>query len=67
MEKVEVEYVPEKAELDEGLDDEFRKIFEKFSFTDVTGSEVINHPPLSKFHCIFVHYLLKLGACIHPG
>ncbi|KAE9597151.1 hypothetical protein Lalb_Chr16g0383571 [Lupinus albus] len=39
VEQVEIEYVPEKAELDEGLDEEFRKIFEKFSFTEVTGSE----------------------------
>lgn len=39
VEQVEIEYVPEKAELDEGMDEEFRKIFEKFSFSDVTGSE----------------------------
>ncbi|CAI9087515.1 OLC1v1021596C1 [Oldenlandia corymbosa var. corymbosa] len=39
LEQVEVEYVPEKAELDGDFDDEFRKIFEKFSFKDSTGSE----------------------------
>ncbi|KAL3519703.1 hypothetical protein ACH5RR_017852 [Cinchona calisaya] len=39
LEQVEVEYVPEKAELDGDLDDEFRKIFEKFSFKDAAGSE----------------------------
>ncbi|MCD9640566.1 hypothetical protein HAX54_025934, partial [Datura stramonium] len=39
LEQVEVEYVPEKAELDGELDEEFRKVFEKFSFTDATGSE----------------------------
>ncbi|KAK4271503.1 hypothetical protein QN277_020191 [Acacia crassicarpa] len=39
VENVEIEYVPEKAELDENFDEEFRKIFEKFSFTDVTGTE----------------------------
>ncbi|KAL3519717.1 hypothetical protein ACH5RR_017866 [Cinchona calisaya] len=39
LEQVEVEYVPEKAELDGDLDDEFRKIFEKFSFKDPAGSE----------------------------
>ncbi|KAI6703794.1 hypothetical protein NL676_012930 [Syzygium grande] len=39
VEKVEVEYVPEKAELDDGLDDEFRKVFEKFSFHEAVGSE----------------------------
>ncbi|CAN4092019.1 unnamed protein product [Withania somnifera] len=39
VEQVEVEYVPEKAELDGELDEEFRKVFEKFSFTATTGSE----------------------------
>lgn len=38
--QVEVEYVPEKAELDGEFDEEFRKVFEKFTFTDVTGFEV---------------------------
>lgn len=38
--QVEVEYVPEKAELDGEFDEEFRKVFEKFTFTDATGSEV---------------------------
>lgn len=35
-----MEYVPEKAELDGELDEEFRKVFEKFSFTAATVSEV---------------------------
>ncbi|KAJ8566855.1 hypothetical protein K7X08_002677 [Anisodus acutangulus] len=39
VEQVEVEYVPEKAELDGELDEEFRKVFEKFNFNDATGSE----------------------------
>ncbi|CAJ2648660.1 unnamed protein product [Trifolium pratense] len=39
VEKVEIEYVPEKVDLYEGMDEEFRKIFEKFSFTDVAASE----------------------------
>ncbi|KAI8000509.1 Splicing factor 3B subunit 2 [Camellia lanceoleosa] len=39
LEQVEVEYVPEKAELDGDLDDEFRKVFEKFSFKEIVGSE----------------------------
>ncbi|KAK6793302.1 hypothetical protein RDI58_006755 [Solanum bulbocastanum] len=39
VEQVEVDYVPEKAELDGELDEEFRKVFEKFSFTAATGSE----------------------------
>lgn len=38
VEKVEVEYVPEKAELDDN-DEEFRKIFEKFNFHDIAGLE----------------------------
>ncbi|KAK2372195.1 splicing factor 3B subunit [Trifolium repens] len=39
VEKVEIEYVPEKVDLYDGMDEEFRKIFEKFSFTDVAASE----------------------------
>ncbi|PPS09551.1 hypothetical protein GOBAR_AA11096 [Gossypium barbadense] len=39
MEEVQVEYVPEKAELDDGIDEEFRKVFEKFSFWEAAGSE----------------------------
>lgn len=35
-----MEYVPEKAELDGDLDEEFRKVFEKFTFKEVSGSEV---------------------------
>ncbi|XP_011096258.1 splicing factor 3B subunit 2 [Sesamum indicum] len=34
QELVEVEYVPEKAELDGVLDEEFRKVFEKFNFME---------------------------------
>jgi len=41
VEQIEIEYVPEKAELVEGMDEEFRKIFEKFTFTDATALEVI--------------------------
>ena len=40
MEQVEVEYVPEKAELYGDFDEEFRKVFEKFSFKEPVGSEV---------------------------
>ncbi|KAF2305142.1 hypothetical protein GH714_002036 [Hevea brasiliensis] len=39
FEQVVVEYVPEKAELEAGLDDEFRKIFERFNFHEIAGSE----------------------------
>lgn len=40
VEKVEIEYVPEKAALNDGMDEEFRKIFEKFTFQDSAGAEV---------------------------
>ncbi|MFS8026408.1 hypothetical protein Hanom_Chr16g01486391 [Helianthus anomalus] len=39
MEQVEIEYIPEKAELEFDLDDEFRKVFEKFTFRESTASE----------------------------
>ena len=39
MEQVVIEYVPEKAELEDGMD-EFRSIFEKFNFLQSAGSEV---------------------------
>ncbi|CAI9270108.1 unnamed protein product [Lactuca saligna] len=39
LEQVEIEYVPEKAELDGYFDDEFRKIFEKFTFKETAASE----------------------------
>ncbi|KAF3965448.1 hypothetical protein CMV_010360 [Castanea mollissima] len=37
--QVEVEYVPEPAELDDGMDEEFRKIFSKFSFCETTETQ----------------------------
>ncbi|KAI8016177.1 hypothetical protein LOK49_LG05G01704 [Camellia lanceoleosa] len=39
IKQVEVEYVPEKAEFDGHLDEEFRKVFEKFNFKEIVGSE----------------------------
>ncbi|KAG9158831.1 hypothetical protein Leryth_024245 [Lithospermum erythrorhizon] len=48
LEQVEVEYVPEKAELDGDLDDEFKKIFEKFTFkepTDLKESDAKDEDP----------------------
>ncbi|XP_062013215.1 uncharacterized protein LOC133729668 [Rosa rugosa] len=39
VEQVEIEYVPEKAELNEDMDEEFRKIFEKFTFKNAAGVE----------------------------
>ena len=41
VEQIEIEYVLEKAELVKGMDEEFRKIFEKFTFTDAIALEVI--------------------------
>ncbi|KAJ6728622.1 SPLICING FACTOR 3B SUBUNIT 2-LIKE, partial [Salix koriyanagi] len=38
VEQVVIEYVPEKAELEDGMD-EFRSIFEKFNFLQSAGSE----------------------------
>lgn len=42
VEHVEVEYVAEKLDQYEGMNEEFRKIFEKFAFTDVAASEVMS-------------------------
>ncbi|CAL9233046.1 unnamed protein product, partial [Arabidopsis halleri] len=39
-EEVVVEYVPEQPELEDGFDDEFRKIFDKFNFRESVVSEV---------------------------
>ncbi|CAI9760311.1 unnamed protein product [Fraxinus pennsylvanica] len=39
LEQVEMEYVPEKAELDDDLNEEFRKVFEKFSFSEGAAEE----------------------------
>ena len=61
VELVEIEYVPEKAELIEGMDEEFRKIFEKFSFADVTALEVKLMFQLSSSRCIFFLYCLTGG------
>lgn len=54
MEQVTVEYVPEKPELDDGVDDEFRKIFEKFSFQDIAGFEVSGRTLVDCWHCLVV-------------
>lgn len=35
-----MEYVPEKAELDDGIDEDLKKVFEKFSFREAAGTEV---------------------------
>ncbi|KAL3618837.1 hypothetical protein CASFOL_037285 [Castilleja foliolosa] len=44
LELLEIEYVPEKAELDGVLDYEFRKIFEKFNFVETaTTGEADKH------------------------
>lgn len=35
-----MEYVREQPEFEEGFEDEFRKIFDKFSFRESVASEV---------------------------
>lgn len=35
-----MEYVPEQADFDDGMDEEFRKIFEKFTFRETAGTQV---------------------------
>lgn len=37
---VEVEYVPEEAELDGSMYEEFRKIFDRFNFHETAGTQV---------------------------
>ncbi|KAJ4880934.1 proline-rich spliceosome-associated (PSP) family protein [Raphanus sativus] len=37
--QVEIEYVPEQPELEDGFSDEFKQIFEKFSFKETVASE----------------------------
>ncbi|CAK9181774.1 unnamed protein product [Ilex paraguariensis] len=39
LEPVDVEYVPEKADFYGDVDEEFRKVFEKFCFKETAGSE----------------------------
>ncbi|KAL7259374.1 hypothetical protein ACSBR1_005299 [Camellia fascicularis] len=66
IEQVEVEYVPENAEFDGHLDEEFRKVFEKFYFKEIVGSEVreaiVNHalsssPPTTRLEGMVVDFL----------
>ncbi|XWS18347.1 hypothetical protein CRYUN_Cryun32bG0035900 [Craigia yunnanensis] len=40
-EQVVIEYVPERAELDDGIDEEFIKVVEKFGFREAAGSETV--------------------------
>lgn len=41
VERVEVEYIPDKAEMADYFFEDFKKIFEKFTFTDASvDSEV---------------------------
>lgn len=46
-----MEYVPEPAELDDGMDEEFRKIFSKFSFRETTATQVRGIFPRPFFLC----------------
>jgi splicing factor 3B subunit 2 len=48
--EVEVEYVPEKPELDDALLADFKDIFDKFTFKDFTAdTEVPPYPALTIF------------------
>jgi hypothetical protein len=48
--EVEVEYVPEKPELDDALLADFKDIFDKFTFKDSTAdTEVPPYPALTIF------------------
>lgn len=61
MEQVEIEYIPEKAELYGDLDDEFRKVFEKFTFKESATSEVkrASYHPFTLYHLDdLVHFSL---------
>ena len=41
VESVEVEYVPEKADIEDAFLEEFKNVFEKFTFSESTaGTEV---------------------------
>ncbi|KAK9714191.1 hypothetical protein RND81_06G078400 [Saponaria officinalis] len=42
VEQVEVKYVPEKADLDDALLEDFKDVFEKFSFKELEGDEEID-------------------------
>lgn len=59
MEQVEIEYIPEKPELYGDLDDEFRRVFEKFTFTESTASEV-KRDSISLFTVILMTFHLSL-------
>lgn len=53
-----MEYVPEKAELEDGIDEEFRKIFEKFSFQDSAGAEVQRNHLIIYFDLFFCFVII---------
>lgn len=56
---VEVEFVPEKVDLDDALLEEFKSVFEKFSFRDSAAGEVGMGTPLGWiffFFCLIGGY-----------
>lgn len=55
-----MEYVPEKAELDDSLPEEFRKVFEKFSFSETAASEVEG----ALNNCPTVYVVFYFGFCL---
>jgi len=40
-----LEYVPKPAKLDDGMDEEFKNIFHKFSFHETAATQVKGIPP----------------------
>mgnify|MGYP006992882463 CR=1 FL=1 len=46
-----MEYVPKLAELDDGMDEEFRKAFSQFSFRETTATQVKGILPRPFFLC----------------
>lgn len=75
LELVEVEYVPEKAELDGMLDEELRKVFEKFNFMENAVTEVRlwkafcwYHPLLAgSFVAFLIFFLLYVVILVSSG
>lgn len=63
MEQVEVEYVPEKAELEAGMDEEFRRVFEIFSFQDSAVAEVWSNYLIICFDFFILVFPLKIQLC----
>ena len=53
-----MEYVPKPDELDDGMDEEFRKIFSQFSFRETTATQVRGIFPPSLFFLCNIDFML---------